>query len=296
MEKTLLFICIGLIFTVLSGCVKEEMGLIYVADYVNSRIMILDEDMNYVDQFSVPNYPYCVAADEDYIYMNTYAADKGVYKYNRQSPYGLVASDAGPRAGEDMDEQGEYLYLADETADEHLHILKKSDCTLHIKINMEDWNHCAEGVAADENYIYVSCWNGKLRKYDISSLAKVADVASLHYGRAWIDDQYVYLAREGSGHRIDIYQKSDLSFVKWISTGGTGGVAYNYHIVTSGDYAYVTDGSDHVVRKIQISTDTVVATFGEEGVEGSDESHLDSPGDIAMPPEEAQEVFGGYIG
>jgi len=300
MKKLLLFIPIALILAGLSGCVKEkEMGLIYVADYGNSRVMVLDEAMSYVDQFSVPFGPECVAVDEDYIYTNSYTADKAIYKFDRASPYAVVASDPGPRAGEDMDQQGDYLYLAEESTDEHLHILKKSDCTLQSKIEMEDWNHLPEGVAADETHIFVSCWNGKLRKYDRSTLEKLTEVDSLHYGRAWVDDQYVYLAREGSGdanRRVDIYKKSDLSFVKYIDTGSGGSGLLDHHVAVEGDYAYVSCSKAHIVRKIKISTNTIVATFGVEGESGSDTSHLSSPRDIAIPPSVEGEAIIAFIG
>jgi len=286
--KKLLVVLAVLTGIILSGCVREEdkMGWLYIADYPNKRIMILDTDLNYVDNFETPNYPCVMAADQGYIYMGSYT-DEIIYKFNRASPYAQVASQ-GNRAGFDMDDYGDYLYLAEVSQTNDVQIINKSDLSLANSIS----DVSPQGITADESCIYVTNFKDggyNLIKYNRSTLAEISSVdiktPGRHYGGMAVDDTYVYVASwKNNNTVVDLYNKSDLSYSHSITTGGSASGYDEYHIAVDGDYAFVVDEDDHVVRKIKVSTDTVVATFGVVGESGSDTSHLNSPYDIAFYP------------
>jgi len=279
MTKALLFIFAGLIITALSGCVKEkEMGLIYVADTINARVVILDSDLNWVDSFS--GVPIRLTVDKDYIYVNTAGE---MIKYERQSPYAEVKQ-VDTTSFEDIDCDDDYIYCADAVPG-NVEIRKKSD--LSLVDNFDPDLSYMYGLAVDSDYIYCFDyqWIKKFKKSDHSLVDSEELTDPYAYWGIDKDDLYLYFCGGIAGESLAIYKKSDLSEYKIIPDLGEE----HRGVCVQGDYAFMTDYTKHVVRKIKVSTGEQVAVFGEEGVSGDDESHLNYPKGIAISPEEEEE-------
>lgn len=294
MKKLLFFISIALILAGLSGCVKEEMSLIYVCDYGNDRVVILDEDLNWVDSFSVTD-PFGITVDENYIYVTCLqAGNDKIVKYNRTSPYAEIDSVEVYHAC-DIAQDVSYVYVAEKTdvppPDQHYYvtIINKADMSIEDRFDAfdpSDVNRTMEGVAVDDDYIYCSGHNS-LKKFDKATQTLQAENPAV--GSAWnylgIDSNYIYFTNDNGG--IKLYNKSDLSLYTSISDPSR----WHYDSFPLGDYVYASVVDYHIVIKVQISTDTKVAEFGVDGESGDDDSHLNGPGGIAIWPEEAQPII-----
>jgi len=300
MKKLLIFIPIVLILAGLSGCMREkEMGLIYVCDYGNDRVVILDEDLNWVDSFAVTD-PFGIAVDDNYIYVNSLqVGNDKIVKYNRTSPYAEVDSVEVYNA-EDIHQDTSYIYVAEKTAvpppTQHYYvtIINKADMSIEDRFDAfdpSDVNRTMEGVAVDDDYIYCS-GQGSLRKFDKAThtLQVENDAVGAESNYLSVDSNYIYFTNDNGG--IDLYNKDDLSLYTSISDPSR----WHYDSFPLGDYVYASVVEYHIVIKVQISTDTKVAEFGVDGESGGDDSHLNGPGGIAIWSEEEEEVFGGYIG
>jgi len=297
MKKLLTLILAGLILAGLSGCVEEKkMSLIYVSDYSNLRIVVLDSDLNWVDSFSDSGTSEQSTIDGDYLFT---VGPLQINKYLRKSPYTLV--DTKSTSGfYDIDSDDDFVYIGTKASSDYkIQIYKKSDLSF-VDEFITGLTKIIEGIAVDDTYIY--CFAGnvlkKFKKSDHSEVASVNILTQDGIG-TWVgmdkDSTYLYFtaALAGNGELIGVYNKSDLSQYKTITISDTNN---SMDVAVEGDYAYQVDYGAHVVRKVQISTGNIVATFGEVGVSGDDQSHLNSPRGVAIGPEEEQKVFVGYIG
>jgi len=284
--KKLLVVLAVLVGFLVSGCVRNggEKLMIYVSDYGNSRIVILNSDLDWIDSIdqSEEGSTEHLTADKDYIYAE---AGLNIYKYMRSSPYTFVDTKSVP-VFHDIDSDDDYVYIGiHDDSDYKIQIYKKSDLSFVDEFVTGLFSHI-DGIAVDDTYIY--CFDGgilkKFKKSDHSQVASVDVGDDGIYTWKDMDGDSTYLCfnagEVGNGESVAIYAKSDLSKYKVISDIST----YSWAIAISGDYAFVVDYSDHVVRKVQISTGNVVATFGEVGVSGSDQSHLENPRGIAYYP------------
>lgn len=287
MKKLLLFIPMALILAALSGCVGEEekVGLIYVADTINARVVILDSDLKWVDSFS--GFPLHLVVDKNFIYINATAR---LIKYERQSPYAEVKQIDTPTF-EDIDCDGDYIYGVD-VSPANIEIRKKSDLSLLDNLDPDFFSMYS--VAVDSDYIYCLDYNWikKFKKSDHSLVDSKELTDPYGYWGMDKDDLYLYFCGGIAGESLIIHKKSDLSEYKVIPNLGQE----HRGVCVQGDYAFMTDRSKHVIRKIKVSTGEQVAMFGEEGVTGDDHSHLNFPEGIAIGPEEEQEVIIALIG
>lgn len=299
MKKALVFICIGLILAGLSGCVEEKrvkMDLIYVCDSENDRIVILDADLNYIDAFDIPGSlsPGGIAVDDEYIYVVVWQpGNDKVCKFNKTSPYAEVDSVEVLSAANQLAQDDNYIYLAEKSAapppDQHYYvtIIKKSDMSVSRfdAYPPSGVNNTMEGVAVDDDYIYCTGWTW-LRKFDKGTHALVEENPSVGSSQNQIDEDPTYIYFINNDNDLKMYLKSNLSLYKTISDICTND--YPSGIAVVGDYAYMPAIGQHQVLKLEISTETIVATFGVYMESGSDDSHLYFPYGICIGPEEEE--------
>lgn len=296
MKKLLvvLAVLVGLIF---SGCAKGTEMKVYVADGDNDRIVILDMSLNWVDSFAVTDPdPYSapggVTVDDEFVYVLVWLeGNDAVFKYNILSPYAKVDS-VEIYGCNDLDHDDDYVYLCEKKLisgewHRYVTIIKKSDMSIHDRFESfppSVPNVSTDGIAVDDDYIYVTGYI-TIKKFNKSTHELVAENASL--GGATVkqlgsDSTYLYATN--SNGEVRIYKKSDLSFYKVIS----GLCVYSMDAAVASSYVYVVDGGwdDEIkgqqVLKVKIDTEEVVATFGEAGYQGSDNSHLKWPHGIAI--------------
>ena len=293
--KKLLVVLAVLAGIILSGCVRETQMKLYVSDMGNDRIVILDMDLNYIDSFDVDaEGPMGVAADGENIYVSCplgggMAVNDEVRKYNKSSPYGKVDSVEICCSIVQLDEDDEYVYVAGKTAapppDQHYYvkIIKKSDMSIFDTLEAfppKGSNSTMEAVVVDDTHIFCA-GQGKLRKFNKSSHALEAENPAV--GAMWdqldADDTYVYFVNDDGD--LKLYKKSDLSLYRTIS----GVCSTPSGIAVVGPYAYIVAEEWYQVLKMEISTETIVATFGVKWESGNDDSHLYFPFGICVDGE-----------
>jgi len=261
---------------------------IFVSDVHNTRIVILDLDLNWVNSFAVTA-SYALTGDSTYLYADSIGA---IDKYSRFAPFTLDSSGATSTTN-DIDSDDDYLYLGVNKSvggqtKRYIQIYNKSDLTLADEFDT-DLDGKPEGVTVDDTHIY--CYGGVttpdiLKKFLKSDHSEVASVDVGDDGiYVWFgmdqDTDYIYFTAgaTGNGELIAVYNKSDLTQYKTITLATTN---YARDIAVYGDYAYQVDYGDHFIRKVKISDGSIVATFGEEGVLGTDTSHLQYPDAITV--------------
>lgn len=257
-------------------------GYVYVSDTQNSRIVLLDLYLDWVNSFTVTA-SYALTGDSTHLYAGWATT---IDKYLRSAPFTLIDTGTTVSSG-DMDSDDDYLYLEEtRNGEKRILIYAKSDYSLIDEFDT-GFSLDVAGIAVDDTYIYCYSEDSILKKFKKSDHSEVAsidvhDVDGIYCGFGMDDDtDYLYFpAGQAAAYElIAVYNKSDLSQNKTITVAAT---TYARDVAVYGDYVYQTDFSGHVVRKVQISTGSVVATFGVDGTSGSDTSHLKYPDGITV--------------
>lgn len=295
--KRLLVVLAGI---VLSGCVKGMEMKVYVCDSENDRIVVLDMDLGWLGSFAVTDpdpysIPWAVTVDEEFIWVAMGLQGNDVVRKYKKSDYSLADSVEvyGPW---DLDQDDYYVYLVEKKQIDSQYYryvtkIKKSDLSVSRfeSFPVSSVNRTTKGIAVDDDYIYVSGSQSDtgvrtIRKFNKETGEMVTENQSVGECREMgQDDTYLYCTNNDG--EIRIFKKSDLSLYKVISNAAASGWSMDVAVV--GDYAYVIDGdlvgaTGQQVRKIKITTEEVVATFGVAGELGSDDSHLRWPHGIAI--------------
>jgi len=206
-------------------------------------------------------------------------------KWLRVSPYTSI--DTQSITGlTTLDIDDDYVYVfGSVSGDRVVRKYNKSDLAYVDEFDT-GFNRTPCGLAVDDDYIYctqATSVEDNLKKFAKSDYSEAATIKITgdSYPHMGMDDDTTYLyftAGPGTGTAISIHKKSDLSNYNVLTSIST----YGWDVGVYGDYIYVADYSDDVIRKVEISSGDVVATFGEAGVSGSDQSHLNTPTGVAI--------------
>lgn len=250
--KKLLAVLAILAALAVGGCVsQEDEGMIYVCDTNNGKVIILDSDLNFVDSFSAICYRIEVDAN------NIFLAQTGdIHKYLRASPYTEVDSvSTSSIGGMGSDDSNIYIGVSRD-------VKKYSKSTLTY-VNEFATGHTfpIDGVAVDGTYIYTHD-GGDLKKWRKSDYGLEWTVAidGSYYPWLGLDEYGSYLfftSGPGNGAALSINNKNDGSNYK----RHEGLSTYGYYASGQVDYAYVVDYTSGVIRKVEISTGNIVASY-----------------------------------
>lgn len=253
MKKLLIVLaCLALLFV--SGCVREGgEPMIYLADTDNGKVIILNDDLEFVDSFNAICFR--IEVDAEYIYL---AQAWDIYKYLRAAPYTQVDT-VGTSSIVGMGSDATHIYIGVSRS-----VKKYTKAGLNY-VNEFDTGHDLPiaGVAVDGTYIYTHDGSGldlkKFRKSDYGQEWSV-DLGGTYHAWLGLDEEGSYLffvSTPGTGTALSLNRKSDGSNYKRILGVSTHG----WYACAKSGFAYVVDYGANQLRKVNLDTEAIVASY-----------------------------------